>query len=61
MDYGCLMPQEKVSEGLWSKKGKYEYCYLFSSSDFDQFKDYSTVHSSTEGGISPHMFNKRNS
>ena len=26
------------------KKGKYEYCYLFSSSNFDHFRKYSTFH-----------------
>ena len=43
------------------KKGKYEYCYLFSSSDFDHFRNYSTFHTSVDDAISPHMFNKSSS
>lgn len=43
------------------KKGKYEYYYLFSSSNFDHFRNYSTFHSSADDVISPHMFNKRSS
>ena len=54
-------PLERFPRGLWSKKGKYEYCYLFSSSDFDHFRNYSTFHSSADDVISPHMFNKSSS
>ena len=61
LDYGCLTPLERFPRGLWSKKGKYEYCYLFSSSDFDHFRNYSTFHSSADDVISPHMFNKSSS
>lgn len=51
----------KVSERAVVKKGKYEYCYLFSSSDFDHFRNYSTFHSSADDVISPYMFNKSSS
>ena len=61
LDYGCLTPLERFPRGLWSKKGKYEYCYLFSSSDFDHFRNYSTFHTSVDDAISPHMFNKSSS
>ena len=39
------------------KKGKYEYCHLFSSSNFDHFRNYSTSHAPADDAISPHMFN----
>lgn len=61
LDYGCLRPLERVSERAVVKKGKYEYCYLFSSSDFDHFRNYSTFHTSVDDAISPHMFNKSSS
>ena len=63
LDYGCLRPSDVSGKGSLEdrvqKNGKYEYCYLFSNSDLNHFRDHSTSQAFADGVISPHMFNKR--